>query len=315
MAMMTLLEYAKGMDAGSLNRAYVDNFRQSSDIFDALPFEGLGGKPTYTGVRETGLPTVAFRGINEPGTNGYGTQEEFQEQTYILDHDIDVDEAIIRRAGADRRNREESKGLTAAGKLWTDTFLYGDHASDPREFDGIQARCDRLSHRKLAAGSTSGGDALSLYKLDQAIERVTNPNAILMSHSMFPRLMQAMRNPSISGYIVQQPDQFGIQRYTYAGIPIYFGYKRDRHGTILPYTEANPGGGSAASTSIYILSLGEMGLHGIELSPLTVEDVGLLKTESPRIYRSHVNWDTGIVDVSDYSMVRLWGIKDAAWTA
>jgi hypothetical protein len=283
MAMMTLLEYAKGMEAGSLNRAYVDNFRQSSDIFDALPFEGLGGKPTYTGVRETGLPTVAFRGINEPGTNGYGTQEEFQEQTYILDHDIDVDEAIIRRAGADRRNREESKGLTAAGKLWTDTFLYGDHASDPREFDGIQARCDRLSHRKLAAGSTSGGDALSLYKLDQAIERVTN--------------------------------SFGIQRYTYAGIPIYFGYKRDRHGTILPYTEANPGGGSAASTSIYILSLGEMGLHGIELSPLTVEDVGLLKTESPRIYRSHVNWDTGIVDVSDYSMVRLWGIKDAAWTA
>jgi hypothetical protein len=314
MAQMTLVEYAKSSEPGA-QRAYIENFASAADIYGAIPFEGLGGKSVYVGARETGLPNVDFRGINEPGTNGYGTQEEFTEQTYILDHDIDVDEAIVRRMGEDRRAREETKGLKAAGRLWLDTFISGDHATNPREFDGIQVRCEKYSNRKIANGSTSGGDVLSLYNLDRTIEAVTDPNAILMSHAMIPRLIQATRNPSVSGNINMMPDDLGRPRYSYGGIPIYFGYKRDRHGVILPFTEANPGGGSAVGTSIYVLNLGPMGLHGIQLKELSVEDVGLLKTESPRIYRSHVGWDTGIVDTSEYCMARLWGIKDGAWVA
>lgn len=315
MGLMTLVEYSKGMEAGDPNRAYVETFARAADIYDALPFEGLGGKPVFEGYRETSLPTVSFRGINEAGTNGYGTQEPFSEPTYILDHDIDVDEAIIRRSGMERRAREEVKGVKAAGKLWMDTFIAGSNSTNPREFDGIQVRCDKYSHRKLAAGSTSGGDALSLYVLDQAIQRVEEPNAILMSHNLLPRVIQAARSTSVSGFVMQTWDQVGTPKLSYAGIPIYFGYKRSRHGVILPFSEAAPGGGSSVCTSIYVLQLGGNGLHGIELAPLQPQDVGLITSTSPRIYRTHLTWDTGIVDEADYCMCRVWGVKDAAFTA
>jgi hypothetical protein len=311
MALMTLIEYAKGAGA---DRPYIETFASASDIYAALPFEGMGGRAVWEGYRETSLPGVAFRGINEPGTNGYGTQEAYQEPTYILDHDIDVDEAIVRRSGMERLTREQMKGVKAAGKLWMDTFIAGNNQSNPREFDGIQVRCDKMSHRKIAAGSTSGGDALSLYVLDQAIERVAEPNAILMSHNLLPRVAQAARDTSISGFVTQTFDQIGQPKFSYAGIPIYFGYRRSRHGVVLPFTEANPGGGSAVGTSIYVLQLGSTGLHGIELAPLQTDDVGLIKTGDMRKYRRHISWDTGIVDDDDYCMVRIWGVKDAAWT-
>lgn len=312
--METLVEYAKGLEMGP-QRAMVEQFAASADIFAALPFEGLGeGNSTYQGLREKSLPaSMAFRAINEAATSGQGKLEPFSEPSYIFDHDIDIDSAIVRRHGMERMNQHVGMGLKAAGKLWTDTFIDGDNASEAREFDGIKNRCERFSNRKITNSSASGGAALSLYKLDQAIANTNEPNAILASYNLMPRFIQAARNTSIAGFVIQSWDGVGTPKMTYANIPIYWGYKKDLHGVILPFSEVGSGGGSAVTTSMYILGMGEGGLRGLQLKPLGATPPKLLEDEIT--YRGHLSWDVGLIDEHQYCMTRLTSITDAAFTA
>jgi hypothetical protein len=288
-------------------------FAQSADIYQALPFETLGG-PVFEGFRQAQLPTVGFRGINEDSTNGIGRVEPFQEPTFVIDHNIDIDNAIIRRNGMERRSQEETMGMAAQGKLWLDTFIKGDNAANPRVFDGIQKRAEKYG-RKIAVGNTSGGDALSLAKLDEAINNTNGANGILVGKALMPRFIAAARNTSISGFVIQSWDDVGKPKMTYNGIRIYFGYEKDDHGFILPFSEANPNGGSAVGTSLYVLAMGEGKLRGIMLTELKAEDVGLIKTGTKPVWRTHIEWDVGLVDEHKYCLTRLWGIKDAAFVA
>lgn len=310
---MTLPEYAKNKEKTDVSRPIIEMFAASADIYQAFPFETLQG-PVYEGTRQAELPDVAFRGINESSSSGLGRVEPFQEPTFIVDHDIDVDDAIIRRNGMQRRSQEETMAMASLGRMWLDTLIFGDNTSDPREFNGLQKRAEKYS-RKIAAGSTSGGDALSLAKLDEAINNVNGANAILASKSMMPRFIAAARNTSISGFVIQSWDQVGTPKMTYAGIRIYFGYEKDDHGFILPFSEAAPGGGSSVCTSIYVMALGEGKLRGIMLKDLAAEDVGRVLTGTKPHYRTHISWDVGIVDEHKYCFTRLWGIKDAAFVA
>ena len=313
MPVMTLPEYAKAKDKTDISRPYIEMFAKSADIYDVFPFETLNG-PVFEGYRQAQLPSVAFRAINEQGTTGLGRVEPFQEPTFIVDHDIDVDDAQIRRNGMTRRSQEETMSMAALGKMWLDTLIFGDNASEPREFDGLKKRAEKYS-RMIAAGNTAGGDALSLTKLDEAINNVNGPNAILCGKALMPRFIAAARNTAISGFVIQSWDQVGQPKMTYNGIRIYFGYEKDDHGFILPFNEANPNAGDAVGTSIYVMSLGEGKLRGLMLKELQAEDVGRVLTGTKPFYRTHVSWDVGLVDEHKYSFVRLWGIKKAAFTA
>jgi hypothetical protein len=107
MPLMTLPEYAKGLEKSDIRRPVIETFAASSDIMSALPFEGFSGA-AYEYYRESQLTTgMAFRGINEPSTSGLGKIEPFQEPSFPIDHNLDVDVAIVRRHGEDRRAREE----------------------------------------------------------------------------------------------------------------------------------------------------------------------------------------------------------------
>lgn len=314
MGMMTLVEYAKGLEQ-SATRAMVEQFAASSDIFDALPFEGLSaGSASYEGLREKSLPSgLAFRGINEGSTSGTGKLEAFSEKSFIMDHDIDIDRAIVDRHGPERMAQHVQMGMKSAGKLWTDTFLTGDNSTDARTFDGLVRRAARFSNRVMTNSASSGGAALSLYNLDKAIANTKDPTHILASYNMMPRFIQAARSTSLSGFVIQTWDGVGTPKMSYAGIPIIWGYKKDLHGVILPYTEVGSGGGSAVTTSLYVLGCGEMGLRGIQLKPLAPTAPRLLENEIT--YRAHLSWDVGLVDEHQYCMTRLTSITDAAFVA
>ncbi|MDB5937593.1 MAG: hypothetical protein JWQ01_4937, partial [Massilia sp.] len=61
---LTLVEYAKGLDPSDKARPFIEMFAESTDIYQALPFEGLNG-PVFEGYRTAQLPSPAFRAINE----------------------------------------------------------------------------------------------------------------------------------------------------------------------------------------------------------------------------------------------------------
>jgi hypothetical protein len=314
MGIMTLVEYAKGLDAGS-ERAVVEQFAASSDIFEALPFEGLAaGAPTYEGLREAALPSnLAFRAINEAAPQGTGKLSPFSEASYVFDYDIPVDRAILDRYGERRMAQHTMLATKAAGKLWTDNFFAGDNAANPRIFDGIQKRAGRYSNRTITNSAASGGAALSLYNLDRAIANTNDPTHIVASWNLMPRFIQAARNTTISGFVIQSFDDIGKPKMTYNSIPILWGYRKDKFGVILPYTEVGSGGGSAVTTSMYVLSLGENGLRGIQLRPLA--SIGPYLKEDKITYNTHLQWDVGLVDEHEYCLTRLTSIADSAFVA
>src|SRR6185437_5153253 len=190
--LITLPEYAKGFSAEDIRRTIIEMFTQYSDVFEVMPFEGLRGSK-YVGFREAALPTPVFRAVNEASSSGHGIISPFDEATYIIDHDIDVDRAIQDRHGPERRNYEERMGITAFARLWVDTFIKGDQSTNPRVFNGIQIRSN-LYGRKFHNSASSGGAALSLVNLDQMLNNLSKKSGqsyILVPFASLPLWIQA----------------------------------------------------------------------------------------------------------------------------
>ena len=82
--------------------------------------------------------------------------------------------------------------------------------------------------------------------------------------------------------------------------------------SILPFTEAATSG-TATATSIYVVSIGGDGLTGIQNGGVDVRDLGELQTAP--VYRTRVEWFTGLAIFNGRAVTRLWSIADAAVTA
>lgn len=312
--LITLPEYAKGFAMEDIRRTVIEMFTQYSDVFEVMPFEALKGSK-YQGYREAALPTPVFRAINEQSSSGHGTISPFDESTYIIDHDIDVDRAIQDRHGPERRNYEERMGITAFARLWVDTFIKGDQSVNPRVFNGLNVRArkfGRLYHNSTA----SGGAALSLANLDQFLNnlaRKSGTSYLLVPFVSLPLFIQAARNSTLTGFVMQTWDQIGLPKLSYANIRILSGYPKDDQVPVLQFNEVGNGGGSAVTASLYALQLGEGMLRGIEVRPLAPEDVGLLQDR--KTFRTHIAWDVGVVDEHKYCLERLDSWTNAAIVA
>jgi hypothetical protein len=309
--LITIAEYAKSFAKEDMRRPIIEMFAASADVFEVLPFEGLKGS-VFQYYRQAVLPVPGFRGINEGSTSGHGTITPLQEGTSIIDHDIDVDRAIIDRHGPERRNYEEQMGLTAFGQLWVTTFVSGDQSTNARVFNGLQQRSAKYS-RTDHNSAASGGAALSLLKLDQSINKVNKPTHIFAPYDSRPLWIQAARNTSLSGFVMQSWDGVGELKMSYAGLKFLWGYPKDDHPAPLLFNEVGNGGGSAVTGSLYIMSMGEGKLRGIQVRPMDVRDIGLL--QDGKTYRTHLAWDVGLVDEHKYCLQRLDSWTNAAIVA
>lgn len=311
-AIMTLAEYGKGLDMADIRRPIIEMFTQYSDVMNVFPFEGLTGA-VYLGHREASIPTVAFRGINEASTSGHGVISPFQEATYVIDHDIDVDRAIVDRHGPERRTYEQKMGITAFARLFVDTLIKGDQSTNPRVPNGLQVRAtkfSRLDHNSAVAG----GAVLSLANLDTALNKMKACTHILAPYAMRPLFIQAARTTALTGFVMQTWDEVGELKLSYAGKPFLWGYPYDDHAPVLAFNEVSSvAGATNVAASMYMLALGEGMLRGIQIKPLTPEEVGLLQDR--KTFRTHIAWDWGIVDEHKYCLRRLDSIISGAIVA
>lgn len=325
---MTLPEYLKGHDIDDTSRPLVEMFAKSSDIMEVIQFEGLTG-PVYLGYRQAALTAnMGFRSINTGSTSGAGNLTPFQEATYLIDHDITVDRAIVDRGGPRRRAIEEQMGMARLGELWVQNFLKGDNTLNNNVYNGLQKRSAKYSRTIDNSNNTSGGLALSLSQLDNAIQNTRKPTHIIVPWAMRYRFIAAARNTAIAGFVVQTwgggghdgmssmggdngesgSGGVGGVKMSYAGLPILFGYEKDLHPAILPFVEVAPAGGPPQTSSIYVVSFSEGGLRGIQIKPISVVDVGLLQDQIT--YSTHISWDVGLVDEGNFCLSRLCGIQN-----
>jgi hypothetical protein len=305
---LTLLEAAKQNPGKVYENAVVELYAGSSDILTTLPFETISGN-SLAYNRESSLPGIGFRGVNESYTPSTGVLNPLSERLVIAGGDLDVDKFILDTMG-DVRATHEAMKIRALSLAWTKTFIKGDSSSDPREFDGLQTRL--TGDQKIAAGSTANGTPLSLAKLDEAIDQTLMPTHLIMSKAMARKFAAAARTTAVSGYVTWDKDDLGKRVLAYNGLPILTVDLDHTSAPILPFTEAATSG-TATATSIYVVSFGDMMLQGLQNGEISVRDLGELQTAP--IFRTRVEWYNGIAVFHGRAATRLWSISDAAIAA
>lgn len=310
---LTLVEAAKLMaNRGETVRASViAMFARASDILMALPFKDITGN-AYAYNREGSLPSVAFRGVNESYSESTGVINPLVEALRIAGGDLDVDSFIIRTGGPSVRATHEMMKVKALAAEMTRVIIKGDSESEPREFDGLQKRL--VGSQLIEAGSTDGGDALSLLKLDELIDAVSGENKVLiMNKAMRRRLTAAARATGVSGFITHTTDAFGRQLTHYNDIPILTAYSDNGGTDPIAFNEVGSGGSTATATSIYCVAMGDGLTTGIQNGVMDVRDLGELDT-APK-WRTRVEWFAGLCVEHGRSAGRLRGISNAAVVA
>lgn len=317
MAALTLMEAAKQarIEGNILKAGIVEQFAGNSPVLDVIPFEERPGG-TVKWLREKTLPAKANRAINANFTASFGEVEEAIESVVISGGEIKIDTGLIKLQGESIINTQISMALKAHQLKWHSDFFNGDQTTNPEEFTGLKLRA--FGTQLLQAGSTSGGDALSLSVLRRALAKVRplTPNGTVRIYSNLElalRYQDAINNPSVSGYVVQNKSDFGVAVPTFAGIE-WHAIEEDAEGDqILGFTEQGSGGGSSVTSSLYIVAFGEQDLMGIQTGGIDVRDLGEMQTETKRLIR--MDWYNNFATYNPRSFVRLAGIKDAAFVA
>ena len=302
---MTLVEAAKLESGNVFKQGIIEMYAGSSSILMNLPFEGISGNAlTYN--REGKLPGIGFRGVNESYTPSNGVLNPLTESLVIAGGEIDVDKFIVQTQGASVRSTHESMKIRALGLSWTRKFIKGSSVADPREFDGLQTRV--TGDQKISAGSGSGGSPLSLFALDEAIDQTLMPTGLIMNKTMRRRLTQATRDTSVGGFITYDVDAFGRQVTKYNDLPILEVDLDNEQNEILGFNEA-AASGAATATSIYVVSMGDGMLTGIQNGGIMAQDLGEL--ESAPLFRTRVEWYNGLAVFNGRAVTRLHNISNA----
>lgn len=304
---LTLLEAAK-LKSDPLQRGVIEVFPRTSAVLERLPFLGVSSD-SYKYNQEQTLPGIAFRAVGGSYTESTGVINPVTESLAILGGTSDVDRALVKTQGDINNLRSIHDGLKAkaAALKFTKTFFVGDSETTVTEFDGLQQRL--TGDQLIAMGSTSGGDTLTLAKIDELIDAVEGgPDVLFMNKTLRRKVNTLVR---AAGQAIETvSDSFGRQINAYAGVPIGV-IEDDNEGTaILGFTEANPGGGSDVGTSIYAVRFGVSEfVCGLQCGELDVIDQGLYS--GGVAYRTLIEWICGMAVFHPKSAARLYGVKNA----
>ena len=143
---LTLVEAAK-LAEDPAKSAFIEMFARSSDLLSVIPFVNITGNALAYN-REESLPGVGFRGVNEAYTESVGVLNPQTETLSICGGDLDVDKFLIKTMGMEQRSIHEMMKVKAVSLNSTKKFIKGDSTSDPREFDGLQARLTGDQNRR-----------------------------------------------------------------------------------------------------------------------------------------------------------------------
>ena len=260
--------------------------------------------------REDTLPGIAFRGLNEGYTESTGIVNPLTEHLTIAGGDLDVDKFITDTMGEQRRASQTAMKVKKLAHTIGNKFIKGDSTSEPREFDGLQARLLLTGAQVVDAGVVDGGDALSLAKMDEAIDACDDPNFLYMSKAMRRRFTAASRAEAVGGHINFTQDEFGRTQTVYNDLPILIADRNQDVFNTLAFNEVGVGGATATATSIYVLSLRDEMLMGIQNGIMDVRDLGEL--EGKPVKRTRVEWYVSPWLAHPRAATRLRGIKDDA---
>lgn len=166
---LTLADWAKRLDPDGKVPTVVELLSQTNEVLtDMLFIEGNLPTGHRTTVR-TGLPTVAWRLLNQGTTPSKSTTAQIDEQAGMLEAWSEVDEELAKLNGNVEAFRlsEAQAFIEAMNQEMASTLFYGNSGTDPEEFTGLAPRYSALSgvanSQNVITGSGSGSDNSSIW--------------------------------------------------------------------------------------------------------------------------------------------------------
>lgn len=297
--------------------AVLSTFAMTSPLLGAMPQTNITGN-SYAWNRESALGTTSSRAVGGTWTPNSGQVEERHVALKILGGELDVDAAQIKMHGPQVRSRlEEMKAKYLAQSIGYQLIkgsatAAGGATADMNGINGLQARygagfgsnavVDGGENAGQIIANTGGSDALSIRDLDIAIQACENPTHLLMAKKMRVNIQAYLRS---SAAIQMVKDEFGRLVTTYNGLPIL---DADVLGTVSGLEQLGFNENNDTTTSIYVLSLGDNGLHMVTNGGIDVRDLG--EISSAPVYRTRVEYLANLVDEHPRCVVRLYNIAD-----
>ena len=165
----TLAEWAKRLDPDGKVPTIVELLSQSNEILaDMLWMEGNLPTGHRTTVR-TGLPTVAWRLLNQAVTPSKSTTAQIDEQAGMLEAWSEVDKDLAELNGNVNafRMSEAYAFIEAMNQEMASTLIYGNSGLAPEEFTGLAVRYSAISGanngQNVISGGGSGSDNTSIW--------------------------------------------------------------------------------------------------------------------------------------------------------
>lgn len=162
-SVLTLADHAKRLDPDGKIAKIVEMLSQSNEILDDMAWiEGNLATGHRVSVR-TGLPTVAWRLINQGIAKSKSTTAQVDEACAILEArcEIDKDLADLNGNTSEFRLSEARAFIEAMNQEMASTLFYGNQSISPEEFTGLAIRYSSLSAANAQNIIDAGGSDVS----------------------------------------------------------------------------------------------------------------------------------------------------------
>jgi hypothetical protein len=297
----------------------IKTFVDTSPLLAAIPMLPIMGN-SFAWTRQVALGSAGTRAVNGSFTESAGQVENRSVGLKIIGGDLDVDQFLLATHGPEHRAIQEQAKAALIAQTISWQIIKGSVAggggstADANGIDGLQVRygggfggtavVDGGENAGQILQNAGASQALSLRDLDTAIQSTENPTHILMAKKQRVNITAKLRNASS---LATSRDEFGRIITTYNGIPII---DADVLGTVsgleqLGYNE----GASTNRTSIYVLSLSDMGLAMVTNGGVQVRDLG--EQNAKAVQRTRVEMYCNIADMHPRCVTRLYDIADS----
>jgi hypothetical protein len=300
---LTLIDFANQTQA-PLRRGIVQEITNESVFLRRLSFVPVDGF-AYTYNRQKTLGGIAFRGLNENYVHDAGVVNPQVETLAIFGGEVRTDRQLVNKQGDVVRAGAIAAKVKRAGLFFDRYVIKGDPGVDPLQFHGLNGRLTGSQVMTLA----TDGAALTLAKLDEALDRVAGANdrKIIVCNKAVRRKITALVREAAGGSPMRE---IGPQATEYDGAAIEVLDEDGDESPILAFDET--AGDNLETTSLYVIRPGTsvdgeycQGLIGANLIEHVA--VGLLGT----YYSDIVEANMGLGLFHPRAACRVKGITNA----
>lgn len=322
---ITLADAKVGM-ADKVDQQVVDEFRRSSLLLDRLVFDnaispGTGGSTLTYGYVQLKTPsTAAVRAINAEYTAGEAKREEKTAKAVIMGGSFEIDRVIQNTSGAvDELAFQAQQKIKATSNYFHNLVINGTSASSgagyvANTFDGLRKLLNGTSNELSTDIDLSDASKLDsnsnafIDQLDALVHAVDGDvSMLLMNSDMLLKVRAAARR---AGYYDRTKDDFGRVVELFGGIPLMdCGKYYNGSASVDVIGTSTPTSSAAGTSSIYAVSIGLDGFHGISPTGTSVISSYMPNMTSPgAVKKGEVELVAGVVLKNTLKAAALNGI-------